>query len=154
MLLSVRLKVLAFRDTDNQNLQSGTAEVPNHFMYAGPYSGYGHGAMVPVIENTTRYILKVIEKAQVEDIKRISLKKQSAEDFTKHANLWLSTTTWSAPCTSWYKSGTDKKSAPMFPGTRTLCKYYWPRSCSGFVLKTYARMTGSLSVRSMANDHR
>jgi len=69
---------------------------------------------------TTKYILKVIEKAQVEDIKKISLKKRSAEDFTKHANLWLSTTVWSGPCTSWYKSGTDTKSAPMFPGTRTL----------------------------------
>ncbi|KIW16980.1 hypothetical protein PV08_04171 [Exophiala spinifera] len=95
-------------------------EVPNHFVYAGPYSGYGHGSLIPTIERSTRYILKVIEKAQVEDIKKISLKQKPAEDFTKHANLWLSTTTWSGPCTSWYKSGTDNKSAPMFPGTRTL----------------------------------
>ncbi|KAM3419709.1 putative sterigmatocystin biosynthesis monooxygenase stcW [Cercospora zeina] len=95
-------------------------EVPNHFIYSGPYSGYGHGSLIPTIENTTRYILKVIEKAQVEDIKKISLKMKSAQDFTKHANLWLSTTAWSGPCTSWYKSGTDTKSAPMFPGSRTL----------------------------------
>ena len=64
--------------------------------------------------------MKVIEKAQIECIKKIALKLKPAEDFTKHANLWLSTTTWSGPCTSWYKSGTDTKSAPMFPGTRTL----------------------------------
>lgn len=102
---------------------SNSANVPNHFVYAGPYSGYGHGSLLPTIENTTHYILKVLEKAQIEDIKRISLKQRSAEDFTKHANLWLSTTTWSGPCTSWYKSGTDTKSAPMFPGTRTLCKW-------------------------------
>ena len=94
--------------------------MPNHFVYAGPYSGYGHGSLIPTIERSTQYILKVIEKAQIEDIKKIALKPKPAEDFTKHANLWLSTTTWSGPCTSWYKSGTDKKSAPMFPGTRTL----------------------------------
>ena len=78
----------------------------------------GHGSVVPMVEAYTNYIIQVLQKVQVEDIKRIQVKRKVAEDFTRHADIYLKRTAWSGPCRAWFKNG-DKNRKPLcWPGSR------------------------------------
>jgi cation diffusion facilitator CzcD-associated flavoprotein CzcO len=93
-------------------------EVPNYFLFIGPYGPLGHGSTIPMIEAYTNYVIQVIQKAQVEDIKKIQVKRSIAEDFTRHADLYLERTAWSGPCSSWFKNGVTKARPLCWPGSR------------------------------------
>lgn len=47
-----------------------------------------------MVEHYTDHVLQVIEKARVENIKRLSVKKAVSEDFTKYADEFLKRTAW------------------------------------------------------------
>jgi hypothetical protein len=74
---------------------NATAEVPNYFVFIGAYGPLGHGSVIPMVEFYTNYILQVLEKVQVEDIKSLQVKKSAAEAFTRHADEYLKRTAWS-----------------------------------------------------------
>jgi len=54
---------------------------------------------------------------QIENIKKIQVKRSVAEQFTKHVDLYLQRIVWSGPCSSWFEAG-QKGSKPVL----------WPRS--------------------------
>lgn len=93
-------------------------EVPNYFIYIGPYGPLGHGSVVPMVEAYTKYIIQVLQKAQVEDIKSLRVNREVAEAFTRHADLYLQRTAWSGPCSSWFKNGQTHKKPLCWPGSR------------------------------------
>ncbi|KAH6972399.1 putative MoxY [Ilyonectria sp. MPI-CAGE-AT-0026] len=93
-------------------------EVPNYFNYSGPYGPLGHGSAIPMIEAFTNYILQVIHKCQAEDIKKIQVKRDAAETFTRHADLYMKRTAWSGPCNSWFKAGNKARKPVLWPGSR------------------------------------
>ncbi|EME82838.1 uncharacterized protein MYCFIDRAFT_203419 [Pseudocercospora fijiensis CIRAD86] len=93
-------------------------EVPNYLIFCGPYGPLGHGSIFPMIEAYTRYIFQIIEKAQIEDIKKIQVKRSAAEQFCKHADLYIKATAWSGPCSSWFKNGDMNRKPPLWPGSR------------------------------------
>ncbi|KIW25994.1 uncharacterized protein PV07_09126 [Cladophialophora immunda] len=92
--------------------------VPNYFIFIGPYGPLGHGSAIPMIEAYTDYIIKVLKKVQLEDIKRIQVKRSVAEDFTRHSDLYLKRTAWSGPCSSWFKNGDVGRKPVCWPGSR------------------------------------
>jgi hypothetical protein len=75
-------------------------EVSNYFTFGGPYGPLGHGLVLPVTETYTQYILQVIEKFNVEDIKKRQVKRSVAEKFSKHPDWYMKQTAWSAPWNS------------------------------------------------------
>lgn len=93
-------------------------EVPNYFIFVGPYGPLGHGSIIPMVEASTNYIIQVLQKAQVDDIKKIQVKRSVAEDFTNHADLFLKRTAWSGPCSSWFKAGDSSRKPVCWPGSR------------------------------------
>jgi cation diffusion facilitator CzcD-associated flavoprotein CzcO len=93
-------------------------EVPNYFTFSGPYGPLGHGSALPVIETYTKYILQVIEKFQVEDIKKLQVKRSVADAFSKHSDLYMKRTAWSGPCSSWFKAGEKGRKPILWPGSR------------------------------------
>lgn len=93
-------------------------EVPNYFHYSGPYGPLGHGSAIPMIEAFTNYMLQVIQKAQLEDIKKIQVKRSVAEQFTQHSDLFLKRTAWTGPCSSWFKAGDKARKPTLWPGSR------------------------------------
>jgi cation diffusion facilitator CzcD-associated flavoprotein CzcO len=93
-------------------------EVPNYFIFIGPYGPLGHGSTIPMIEAYTNYVMQVMQKVQVEDIKKIEVKRSVAEDFTTHSDLYLERTAWSGPCSSWFKNGVSKARPLCWPGSR------------------------------------
>jgi cation diffusion facilitator CzcD-associated flavoprotein CzcO len=93
-------------------------EVPNYFLFIGPYGPLGHGSTIPMIEAYTNYVIQVMQKVQVEDIKKIKVNRKVAEDFTRHSDLYLERTAWSGPCSSWFKNGITQARPLCWPGSR------------------------------------
>ncbi|KAF5714437.1 monooxygenase [Fusarium globosum] len=108
----------AFNDDTIGYLGLSTPNVPNYFIYIGPYGPLGHGSVVPMVEAYTNYIIQVLEKVQVEDIKSVRVKQSVAESFTRHADLYLKRTAWSDPCSSWFKNGQKGMKPLCWPGSR------------------------------------
>jgi len=99
-------------------LSVGIPGFPNTFSFCGPYGPLGHGSFMPLIEQWTRYILSAITKCQVEDIKSLAPKMESARQFRQHADLFLQRTVWTSPCRSWFKQGRTDGQAAIWPGSR------------------------------------
>lgn len=93
-------------------------EVPNYFMFSGPFTPVAQGSLLPLITLLSRHFLQIIRKMRTEDIKRLSPKLGPTKDFSEHAQLFLKRTAWSDPCTSWFKQGTRDGPVVMWPGTR------------------------------------
>lgn len=93
-------------------------EVPNYFVFIGPYGPLGHGSVIPMVEAYTDYIIQVLQKAQIEDIKSVRVNRAVAEAFTQHADLYLKRTAWSGPCSSWFKNGISSRKPLCWPGSR------------------------------------
>ncbi|KAJ5621653.1 hypothetical protein N7528_006436 [Penicillium herquei] len=108
-----------FLDPNNPGyLGVNTPEVPNYFVFCGRYGPLGHGSVCPMVEAYTNYTIQVLEKAQVEDIKKIQVKRSAAEQFSKHADEFTKRTAYSGPCSSWFKAGDKNRKPAIWPGSR------------------------------------
>ncbi|KIW98143.1 uncharacterized protein Z519_01727 [Cladophialophora bantiana CBS 173.52] len=92
--------------------------VPNYFVFIGAYGPLGHGSVIPMVEAYTNYIIQVLQKVQVEDVKSLRVNRSVAEAFTRHADLYLKRTAWSGPCSSWFKNGISSRKPLCWPGSR------------------------------------
>ncbi|KAK2733097.1 hypothetical protein FQN57_002308 [Myotisia sp. PD_48] len=99
-------------------LAVGVSNVPNYFMYIGPYGPVAQGSILPLITLFTNYFIHVIQKMRKEHIRRISPKQSAEKAFVEHAQLYLQRTAWADPCTSWFKQGRRDGTIVMWPGTR------------------------------------
>lgn len=95
-----------------------TPEVPNYLVFCGLYGPIGHGSVCPMVEAYTSYAFQILEKAQIEDIKRLQVRRTAAEQFTAHADVYLRRTAWSGPCSSWFKAGDRNRKPAIWPGSR------------------------------------
>ncbi|KAJ9157859.1 FAD/NAD-P-binding domain-containing protein [Pleurostoma richardsiae] len=99
-------------------LAVGVPEMPNYFMFAGPYGPLAVGSLLPIIEVFTDYIITTISKMQIENIKSVSPKMGPALAFKEHHDLYVNRTAWSDPCSSWFKKGDPNGTLTMYPGSR------------------------------------
>ena len=93
-------------------------EVPNYLVFCGLYGPIGHGSVCPMVEAYTNYAFQIIAKMQTEDISKIQVRRKAAEQFSKHADLFVKRTAWSGPCSSWFKAGDAARKATIWPGSR------------------------------------
>ncbi|KAH8807486.1 putative MoxY [Xylogone sp. PMI_703] len=93
-------------------------EIPNYFIFIGPYGPLGHGSVIPMVEAYTTYVIQVLQKVQIEDIKKIQPNRAVSEDFTRYADAYLKRTAWSGPCDSWFKAGDRSRKPVCWPGSR------------------------------------
>ncbi|CAH0023717.1 unnamed protein product [Clonostachys rhizophaga] len=92
---------------------------PNHFMFLGPNAPIGHGSVLPILEHSAKYILKMIYKCQTQDIKSIEVRKEAVSDFVEHVDTFMERTAWSTHCRSWFKNGKiDGPVVALHPGSR------------------------------------
>ncbi|KAK9898968.1 FAD/NAD-P-binding domain-containing protein [Cystobasidium minutum MCA 4210] len=97
------------------------ADMPNYFIYYGPYGPNGHGSGAPMIDVISRSFMKIIQKIQRENITSMQIKKKATEDFVEHAKLYLKRTAWAQTCSSWFKPPGQEAADPiMHPGNRIL----------------------------------
>ncbi|KAF2812378.1 FAD/NAD-P-binding domain-containing protein [Mytilinidion resinicola] len=93
--------------------------MPNYFTLYGPYGPVGQSSLLPTMEFLSRYIIQVINKMQLEDIKTITPKQNVIEQYGEHADLTMKRLVWDTPCRSWMKGGTIDGKPMTFAGSRT-----------------------------------
>ncbi len=110
-------------------------EVPNYFSFGGPvcitvssnmlfeanmpkYGPLAVGSLLPIIEVFTKYIIEIITKMQIENIKSLSPKIRATQQFKEHHDLYVQRTAWVEPCSSWFKKGDPNGLLSMYPGSR------------------------------------
>ncbi|WEW56238.1 hypothetical protein PRK78_001677 [Emydomyces testavorans] len=92
--------------------------VPNYFMYNGPYSPLAQGSILPLHTLFSNHFIQIIKKMRKEHIRRLSPKESAMRDFVEHASLYLQRTAWADPCSSWFKQGKKDGNIVMWPGSR------------------------------------
>jgi hypothetical protein len=92
--------------------------IPNYFVYSGPFGPVAQGSVLPLLTLTSEYIIQIIEKMRHEHIRRLSPKESVAREFATHAQLYLKRTSWADPCASWFKQGRKDGNVVMWPGSR------------------------------------
>lgn len=88
-------------------------------MFLGPNAPVGHGSVLPIIEQTSKYIIRVLRKVQTQGIKYLVPSRAAVADFNKHIPVFLERTAWATHCRSWFKNGKiDGPIVALHPGSR------------------------------------
>ncbi|EEP79143.1 predicted protein [Uncinocarpus reesii 1704] len=93
-------------------------QVPNYFMYSGPYSPLAQGSILPLLTLFSNHFIQIIKKMRKEHIRRLSPKESAMRDFVEHASLYLQRTAWADDCSSWFKQGKKDGNLIIWPGSR------------------------------------
>ncbi|KAJ5355635.1 hypothetical protein N7517_010244 [Penicillium concentricum] len=95
------------------------ADMPNYFVFMGPNAPIGHGSVLSIAEQVARYIVRMLKKCQIENIKSVTVRAEAVREFTQHTHTFLPRTIWAGNCRSWYKNGTiDGPITALHPGSR------------------------------------
>lgn len=88
-------------------------------VFLGPAAPVGHGSLLPIAEHATKYMLRMIHKAQTQDIQSVVVTQEAVDDFNAHIDEYMKRTAWSTACRSWFKNGTlDGPIVALHPGSR------------------------------------
>lgn len=83
----------------------------------GPGATWSNGTLLPSVETTVEYILKVIRKIQRESIKSMATKQEALDDIFAHMDELHKTTVWGEECRSWFKDGKKEGRIYIWPGS-------------------------------------
>ncbi|KAF9485444.1 FAD/NAD(P)-binding domain-containing protein [Pholiota conissans] len=93
-------------------------DFPNYFMFLGPNSPVGNGAVLIGMEAQADYILNMINRWQTENIHSFSPKAAAVNDFIAFKDEFMKRTVWNHACSSWYKSNSvSGKVTALWPGS-------------------------------------
>ncbi|KEF54579.1 uncharacterized protein A1O9_09021 [Exophiala aquamarina CBS 119918] len=77
---------------------------PNMFCGSGPYWTTANGSLEDPMNTSSRYIVQVAKKLQMEhNIVGIDPTDEALADWVEHAQAWVKGMVWSGDCKSWYK---------------------------------------------------
>ncbi|CAI7655695.1 unnamed protein product [Penicillium manginii] len=93
-------------------------DMPNYFMFTGPFTPVAQGAILPILTAMSKYFMQLIRKMYMHHIRRVIPKDSVIQDFMEHARVYLPRTCWADPCTSWFKQGRPDGPIVMWPGSR------------------------------------
>lgn len=95
---------------------------PNYFTIVGPGATWSNGTLLPSIETTIEYSVKMIRKMQHEAIKCMDVKQEALDDIYAHFDEFHKTTVWQEECRSWFKDGKVKNRIYLWPGSVRLIR--------------------------------
>lgn len=93
--------------------------MPNYFNPSSAFGPLPQGNFYQSSEAFTKYIVKAIEKMQIDRILSITPKDRAVEQFVRHANAYLRRTAVTGPCVAWYKGNESDKPPALWPGARS-----------------------------------
>lgn len=105
--------------TDGPNLYFGVSapRFPNFFTIVGPGATWSNGTLIPSIETTVEYSIKVMRKMQKEQIKSMAVRQDALDEIYAHFDEFHKSTVWQEPCRSWFKDGKIKNRIYLWPGS-------------------------------------
>jgi hypothetical protein len=83
----------------------------------GPGATWSSGTLLPSIETTIEYSIKMMKKMQHEGIKSMEVKQEAVNDIYAHFDEFHKTTVWQEECRSWFKDGKMKNRIYLWPGS-------------------------------------
>lgn len=89
---------------------------PNFYTIVGPGATWSSGTLLPSIETSVEYSVKMMRKIQTEAIKSIDVKQEALDDIYAHFDEFHKTTVWQEECRSWFKDGKVKNRIYLWPG--------------------------------------
>jgi hypothetical protein len=89
---------------------------PNYYTIVGPGATWSSGTLLPSIETSVEYSVKMMKKIQSEAIKSIDVKQEALDDIYAHFDEFHKTTVWQEECRSWFKDGKKKNRIYLWPG--------------------------------------
>jgi cation diffusion facilitator CzcD-associated flavoprotein CzcO len=92
--------------------------MPNYFTFYGPFSPIGQGSVLAMMDVFSGWMLQMIDKMQIEDIKSFTPRQHVIEEYGEHTKLLVRRFVWDAPCRSWMKSGSINGPPSSYAGTR------------------------------------
>jgi hypothetical protein len=96
-----------------------TENFPNLFLIIGPNGPGSHGSLLQIIEWHTRYMFKMVNKLQRENIKSFEPKPEAMLDFYNYTHEMFKRLVWSSVCRAWFKNGkTHGPVTGVYPGSR------------------------------------
>lgn len=87
-------------------------------VFLGPQSPLSHGSAIPTIEQATKYMLRMIWKAQTECYKSFVPSTAAVDQFIYHNDVFHTRTIWGTKCRSWLKGGTEDGKVLTHCGSR------------------------------------
>jgi hypothetical protein len=101
------------------NLYMGVSapRFPNYYTIVGPGATWSNGTLLPSIETTIEYSVKMMKKMQMEHIKAVDVKQEALDDIYAHFDEFHKTTVWQEECRSWFKDGKIKNRIYLWPGS-------------------------------------
>ena len=97
--------------------------VPNLFLMLGPNTALGHNSVVFMIEQQTKYILKMLDEMDARGADIVETTKQAQDEFNEEVQRLVSKGIWTqGGCTSWYldSQGKNRTIWPKFT-----FQYWW-----------------------------
>ena len=103
---------------DSVNLYMGVSapRFPNYYTIVGPGATWSNGTLLPSIETTIEYTVKMIKKISKECIKAIEVSQEALDDIYGHFDEFHKNTVWQEECRSWFKDGKVKNRIYLWPG--------------------------------------
>ncbi|KAL6242201.1 hypothetical protein RBB50_010749 [Rhinocladiella similis] len=101
----------------NMYLGVSAPRFPNYFTIVGPGATWSNGTLIPGIETTVEYSIKMIKKMQTEGILSATVKQQALDDIYQHFDEFHKGTVWQEECRSWFKDGKVKNRIYLWPGS-------------------------------------
>jgi cation diffusion facilitator CzcD-associated flavoprotein CzcO len=87
--------------SNGPNLYMGVSapRFPNYYTVVGPGATWSNGTLLPSIETTIEYSVKMMKKIQSEGIQSIAVKQEALDDIYE----FHKGTVWQEECRSWFK---------------------------------------------------
>ncbi|RAH67444.1 flavin-containing monooxygenase [Aspergillus aculeatinus CBS 121060] len=96
-------------------MASMVAGFPNLFAFHPPHCPV-NGSVIPGIERTSDYIIRILTRLQTDCLRSVSVKPEAQHQFVRWAQSRMPYMSWSDPCSSWYKNKEGRVVVP-WPGT-------------------------------------
>ncbi|PVH68820.1 FAD/NAD(P)-binding domain-containing protein [Cadophora sp. DSE1049] len=90
---------------------------PNFYTIVGPGATWSSGTLLPSIETSVEYAIKMMRKMQTEGIISMDVKQEALDDIYAHFDEFHKTTVWQEECRSWFKDGKIKNRIYLWPGS-------------------------------------
>lgn len=105
--------------SEGVNLYMGVSapRFPNYYTIVGPGATWSNGTLLPSIETTIEYSVKMMKKIQTEAIKAIEVQQEALDDIYAHFDEFHRSTVWQEECRSWFKDGKVKNRIYLWPGS-------------------------------------
>ncbi|KAH7012944.1 hypothetical protein EDB80DRAFT_638624 [Ilyonectria destructans] len=98
-------------------LGTAIAGLPNYFTLLGPNCPIANGSLVPCIEQSVKYITRVLEKMQRDQIKFLHVKQHVQNAFNDYAQEVHKDLVWTGSCNSWYRDKSTGRVTAVWPGS-------------------------------------